>query len=196
MHNGNNGNNDIDNQKYDNNSKKFAFLAQQTIPDYRPQQINDKNQKTSTNQSTKFHQLQAIFGHQGANIKDIANLQHNLMNSRNSSLENLNLINSENEVSQVDCVLYEVTLSFCGQLFIEKSHVLCILIRKQLHLLQLFKIKIWMNVSMFLIFQLRKAFTLQTEEINNLKNQLTSSEQRIKELESELNRLQLQLNRK
>lgn len=93
MHNGNN-----ENEKYDNNSKKFAFLAQQTNPDYRPQQINDKNQKTSTNQSTKFHQLQAIFGHQGANIKDIANLQHNLMNSRNSSLENLNLINSENEV--------------------------------------------------------------------------------------------------
>lgn len=99
VHNGNNGNNENDNQKYDNNSKKFAFLAQQTIPDYRPQQINDKNQKTSTNQSTKFHQLQAIFGHQGANIKDIANLQNNLLNSRNSSLENLNLINSENEVS-------------------------------------------------------------------------------------------------
>lgn len=96
-HNGNN-----ENEKYDNNSKKFAFLAQQTIPDYRPQQITDKNQKTSTNQSTKFHQLQAIFGHQGANIKDIANLQHNLLSSRNSSnssLENLNMINSENEVS-------------------------------------------------------------------------------------------------
>lgn len=94
-----NGNNENDNQKYDNNSKKFAFLAQQTIPDYRPQQINDKNQKTTTNQSTKFHQLQAIFGHQGANIKDIANLQNNLLNSRNSSLENLEIINSENEVS-------------------------------------------------------------------------------------------------
>lgn len=48
----------------------------------------------------------------------------------------------------------------------------------------------------FFFFQLRKAFTQQTEEIKNLKNQLTSSEQRIKELESELNRLQLQLNRK
>ncbi|XP_037043221.1 coronin-1C-like isoform X2 [Bradysia coprophila] len=140
VHNGNNGNNENDNQKYDNNSKKFAFLAQQTIPDYRPQQINDKNQKTSTNQSTKFHQLQAIFGHQGANIKDIANLQNNLISSTNSSLENLNLINSENE--------------------------------------------------------LRKAFTLQTEEIKNLKNQLSSSEQRVKELEAELHRLQLQLNRK
>lgn len=102
MHNGNNEN---DNQKHDNNSKKFAFLAQQTIPDYRPQQINDKNQKTSTNQSTKFHQLQAIFGHQGANIKDIANLQHDLLNSRNSSLENLNMINSENEVSQMSFVI-------------------------------------------------------------------------------------------
>lgn len=26
--------------KYDNNSKKFAFLAQQTIPDYRPQTVS------------------------------------------------------------------------------------------------------------------------------------------------------------
>lgn len=69
-------------------------------------QVTEKNQKTSTNQSTKFHQLQAIFGHQGTNIKDIANLQNNLINSKNSSpngsLENINLIYSENEVSLSD----------------------------------------------------------------------------------------------
>ncbi|KFB51748.1 AGAP007525-PA-like protein [Anopheles sinensis] len=94
----------LDNRKLDNNnSKKFAFLSQPTIPDYRPQTIIEKSQKTSTNQSTKFHQLQAIFGQQTTNHKDIANLQNNLLSnsrssSRNSSLENINLLNSENEL--------------------------------------------------------------------------------------------------
>uniref|UniRef100_A0A8W7P4G4 Coronin n=1 Tax=Anopheles coluzzii TaxID=1518534 RepID=A0A8W7P4G4_ANOCL len=65
--------------------------------------IIEKSQKTSTNQSTKFHQLQAIFGQQTTNHKDIANLQNNLLSnsrnsSRNSSLENINLLNSENEL--------------------------------------------------------------------------------------------------
>ncbi|XP_031631140.1 coronin-2B-like isoform X2 [Contarinia nasturtii] len=84
-----------------NNTRKFAFLAQQTIPDYRSQQLIEKSQKTSSNQSTKFHQLQAIFGHQGATIKDIANIQNSLMTTPkngtpNGSLENLNF--SENEL--------------------------------------------------------------------------------------------------
>lgn len=52
-------------QAENNNKKKFAFLSSETIPDYRPRdtlpQI-DKSQKTSTNQSTKFHQLQQMFG--------------------------------------------------------------------------------------------------------------------------------------
>ncbi|XP_055322253.1 coronin-2B-like isoform X1 [Sitodiplosis mosellana] len=83
-----------------NNSKKFAFLAQQTIPDYRSQQLIEKSQKTSTNQSTKFHQLQAIFGHQGATIKDIANIQNSLMTTPkngtpNGSSENLNFTENE-----------------------------------------------------------------------------------------------------
>lgn len=68
-------------------------------------QVTEKNQKTSTNQSTKFHQLQALFGHQGANIKDIANLQNNLISSKNSSpngsAENINSIYSENEVRSI-----------------------------------------------------------------------------------------------
>ncbi|CAD7082397.1 unnamed protein product [Hermetia illucens] len=132
-----------DSIKSDNNSKKFAFLAQQTVPDYRSQtQLNEKSQKTSTNQSTKFHQLQAIFGHQGTNMKEITNLQNNLIssrsNSRNSSLENVSLINSENE--------------------------------------------------------LRKAYNRQTEEIKNLRNQLSISEKRIRELEAEVKRLQQQTN--
>lgn len=33
----NNKNKENENKKCDNNTKKFAFLAQQTIPDYRPQ---------------------------------------------------------------------------------------------------------------------------------------------------------------
>ncbi|XP_052872330.1 coronin-1C-like [Anopheles cruzii] len=94
----------LDNRKLDtNNTKKFAFLSQPTNPDYRPQTIIEKSQKTSTNQSTKFHQLQAIFGQQTTNHKDIANLQNNFLSSsrnssRNSSLENINLLNSENEL--------------------------------------------------------------------------------------------------
>lgn len=56
----------------DNNlKKKFAFLSTETIPDYRPKEIipqkevqlqNEKNQKTTNNQTTKFHQLQKMFG--------------------------------------------------------------------------------------------------------------------------------------
>lgn len=139
----NNKENEIDNRKFDNNTKKFAFLSQPTIPDYRPQTIIEKSQKTSTNQSTKFHQLQAIFGqHQTANHKDIANLQNNLLSSsrnssRNSSLENINLLNSENE--------------------------------------------------------LRKAFNKQSDEIKSLRKSLNNSEKRVRELEAEVKRLQLQL---
>ncbi|XP_045480101.1 coronin-2B-like isoform X2 [Harmonia axyridis] len=47
-----------------NNKKKFAFLSTETIPDYRPKDlINEKNLKTNTNQTTKFQELQQIFGH-------------------------------------------------------------------------------------------------------------------------------------
>jgi len=48
-----------------NNKKKFAFLSTETIPDYRPVELHDmseKSQKTSSNQSTKFQQLQQKFG--------------------------------------------------------------------------------------------------------------------------------------
>lgn len=47
-----------------------------------------------------------MFSGQTANNKDIANLQNNILSSsknssRNGSLENINLINSENEVNQL-----------------------------------------------------------------------------------------------
>lgn len=48
-----------------NNKKKFAFLSVETIPDYRPKDMlphNEKIQKTTSNQTTKFHQLQQMFG--------------------------------------------------------------------------------------------------------------------------------------
>lgn len=46
-----------------NNKMKFAFLSTETIPDYRPKDlIEEKIQKTTTNQTTKFQQLQQRFG--------------------------------------------------------------------------------------------------------------------------------------
>lgn len=54
----------------ENNKKKFAFLSVETIPDYRPKDvISDKNYKTTTNQSTKFHQLQQMFGNLTNNVE-------------------------------------------------------------------------------------------------------------------------------
>lgn len=72
-------------------SKKFAFLAEQTQIDYRP----NKNEKTNTNQSTKFHQLQSIFGQQNSQVatKELINglLPKTLE-------ENISLVHAENEV--------------------------------------------------------------------------------------------------
>lgn len=50
-------------QVLDNNKKKFAFLSTETVPDYRSkdQIFTDKIQKTTTNQNTKFQQLQKKF---------------------------------------------------------------------------------------------------------------------------------------
>ncbi|XP_048512695.1 coronin-2B-like isoform X4 [Athalia rosae] len=48
-----------------NTKKKFAFLSTETVPDYRPVELHDmseKSQKTSSNLTTKFHQLQQNFG--------------------------------------------------------------------------------------------------------------------------------------
>lgn len=99
-----NENTDENYSKKDNNTKKFEFLSQQTIPDYRPQAITDKNLKTTTNTSTKFSQLKAIFGQSN---KEIVNSNQNTSNltkimnnesSKNSSLENISMYASEIEV--------------------------------------------------------------------------------------------------
>lgn len=123
-------------KRKDNNSRKFEFLSTQTIPDYRPQQITDKNQKTTTNTSTKFSQLKAIFGQQ-TNNKEIINLQNTLTNgtTKTESLENLTILSTE--------------------------------------------------------IELQKAFLKQVDEIKNLKNKLSDSEERVRELEHEVKRLQM-----
>ncbi|XP_026481952.1 coronin-2B-like isoform X2 [Ctenocephalides felis] len=92
----------------ENNKKKFAFLSCETVPDYRPMDTNDttlteKNQKTSSNQSTKFHQLQQMFGN-GANNNVVNSIISNELNreSPNNSpariITNSDIFHSENEL--------------------------------------------------------------------------------------------------
>lgn len=56
-----------------NTKKKFAFLSTETIPDYRSidLDISEKSQKTSSNQSTKIHQLQQRFGHVTIQVRNL-----------------------------------------------------------------------------------------------------------------------------
>lgn len=80
-----------------NIKKKFAFLANETIPDYRtgPQRMTMlKDEKTTTNQSTKFHQLQSMFnnGSQQTN----GHLDDSFVFE-----ENINYVHSENEVRKM-----------------------------------------------------------------------------------------------
>ncbi|XP_017779006.1 PREDICTED: coronin-2B-like, partial [Nicrophorus vespilloides] len=70
------------NTSVDNNKKKFAFLSTETIPDYRPKDvIIEKNMKTTTNQSTKFFELQQKFSNiaQDINADDLMK-QNNTIN--------------------------------------------------------------------------------------------------------------------
>ncbi|CRK92733.1 CLUMA_CG006239, isoform A [Clunio marinus] len=117
----------------DNNiSKKFAFLAQETVPDYRPthEKFINKTEKTNTNQSTKIQQLHSIFTRDSINGNTTKN---------NISLEdNISLIHAENE--------------------------------------------------------LKKIIQQQQDDIKNLRNQLKTSDKRIRELEFEIKRLRLEKN--
>lgn len=88
------------NKFVDNNiSKKFAFLTHETVPDYRPanEKFTNKNEKTNTNQSTKFHQLQSIFSQQHTQSipKDISN---GILMKNSSLEENISMVHAENEV--------------------------------------------------------------------------------------------------
>lgn len=85
-------------QAENNNKKKFAFLSVETIPDYRSRdmlQPIEKSQKTSTNQSTKFHQLQQMFGSTITN-QEPNNEEIPLYKQIQAASDN---INNENEVS-------------------------------------------------------------------------------------------------
>ncbi|XP_029672141.1 coronin-2B-like isoform X2 [Formica exsecta] len=78
-----------------NNKKKFAFLSTETIPDYRPVELHDmseKSQKTSSNQSTKFQQLQQKFG----NVA-MQNIISSPLND-NKVMENVDIPNNEAEL--------------------------------------------------------------------------------------------------
>lgn len=69
----------------------------ETVPDYRPKDIIiEKNQKTTTNQSTKFHQLQQMFGNLTSGNEVTEDIP--LYKQINSIGDN---INTENEVSKV-----------------------------------------------------------------------------------------------
>ncbi|XP_065170648.1 coronin-2B-like isoform X2 [Atheta coriaria] len=81
----------------ENNKKKFAFLSMETIPDYRSKDtINEKNNKTSTNQSTKFHQLQQMFGNIHNNRENL-NDDMPLIKQINTIGDN---INTENDLKR------------------------------------------------------------------------------------------------
>ncbi|XP_018332075.1 coronin-2B isoform X2 [Agrilus planipennis] len=73
----------------ENNKRKMAFLQTETIPDYRPKdQIMEKSQKTTTNQNTKFQQLQEKF--QGfVNNKSSTEELHYIKNY--SNVDNINV---------------------------------------------------------------------------------------------------------
>ncbi|XP_023721225.1 coronin-2B isoform X2 [Cryptotermes secundus] len=120
-----------------NNIKKYAFLSQETVPDYRPRDsvqviplpLTEKSQKTSSNQSTKFQQIQQLFA------------QPNIMASdeykRGERTEQLG-----------DSPKTE--------------------------------------------FQLQRAYSRQCEELKLLRKQLANRERRIRELEEQVQTLQLQ----
>ncbi|XP_019871388.2 coronin-2B isoform X2 [Aethina tumida] len=78
----------------DNNKRKFQFLSTETIPDYRPKDmINEKSQKTSTNQSTKFQQLQQRFSQFEANNKESSPLIKDHITDNNLTESDLRLTN-------------------------------------------------------------------------------------------------------
>ncbi|XP_008198815.1 coronin-2B isoform X2 [Tribolium castaneum] len=102
-----------------NNKMKLAFLSTETIPDYRPKDlIEEKIKKTTTNQTTKFQQLQQRFGHVEVNndiplIKEINSMgdtittEHDLKVAYNQQSEELRkvkkqLANSERRVKELE----------------------------------------------------------------------------------------------
>jgi coronin-2 len=145
-----------------NISKKFAFLSHETNPDYRAsnEKFSNKTDKTNTNQSTKFHQLQSMFGQQHTQSipKDgSANGQYSTKTMTFEENFTLSLSNAEHEVS----LLFYISVVL---LIIQPSSRL----------------------------QLKNVIQHQQDEIKNLRNQLKTSDKRIRELEFEVKRLRLE----
>ncbi len=90
----------------DNNiTKKYEFLSISSAPDYRPysygERVQNKQDKTNTNQSTKIQQLKSIFtgGQTTVVTTTTSTNKENGLSIIESSLENSNLVHTENEVS-------------------------------------------------------------------------------------------------
>lgn len=86
----------------DNNiTKKFAFLSTTVTPDYRPysygERIQNKQEKTNTNQSTKIQQLQSIFGQTTSTTTTTITTKENGQ-PHEIVLDNATLVHAENEV--------------------------------------------------------------------------------------------------
>jgi hypothetical protein len=86
-----------------NITKKYAFLSANAAPDYRPysfgERIQNKQEKTNTNQSTKIQQLQSIFGQAVVTTTTTTTTKENGLSMIENSLDNSNLVHAENEVS-------------------------------------------------------------------------------------------------
>lgn len=95
----------------DNNiNKKYAFLSANTAPDYRPysigERIQNKQDKTNTNQSTKIQQLQSIFGGQAVVTTTVTTTtKENGLSVIENSLDNANLVHAENEVRFMEYII-------------------------------------------------------------------------------------------
>lgn len=163
-----------------NIKKKFAFLANETIPDYRtgPQRMTMlKDEKTTTNQSTKFHQLQSMFNGSQTN----GHVEYSTFE------ENINYVHSENEVSsssKMFPILFTLYLSE-GEWFVVFDRPL-----------MKWKLEWKMNNGFSLFFspQLKKIIHHQLDEIKNLRNQLKTADKRVRELEFEMKKIRLEHN--
>lgn len=160
-----------------NIKKKFAFLANETIPDYRtgPQRMTMlKDEKTTTNQSTKFHQLQSLFN---GSMPTNGHLDYSTFE------ENINYVHSENEVGWM---LFRYSIFF--PLFVSLPKWFVSAAEDEKLLFSVF------FLALFYSAQLKKIIQHQHEEIKNLRNQLKTSDKRVRELEFEMKKMRLEHN--
>ncbi|XP_065333735.1 coronin-2B-like isoform X3 [Cloeon dipterum] len=147
-----------------NNKKKFAFLSQETIPDYRPiekmrdnekhkenEEMNEKSQKTS--QNARFQQIQQMFG------------------SKPNSNSILVPFAQREGFKEKKSIFLQKDQSIMEALQPEKEVLIIDAPKGEL--------------------ELRKEFLLKCEEVVRLKQQIASRDKIIKELESKVHQLKL-----